>query len=420
MAVTKIGITRHLYSDRRQVLCYGGCRLQILVSAASLLSSARLLMRVIEKTVILSYFPTQSPGMSPHRFERIERAELLPDKWNELTECFFQQKEFLHHAELYNPCNQHYYLLWKDNVLLAGACFYKLPIHLFTFSGIPSRLPMQVMGLPASVSAPGLIGRSKDNIEQLIQYTLKTEKGLLLGLNLPPGLRMVPAIEMTMMPGVVLIRQLPSWEDYLDTLRSPYRRRAMQILQSFQGVTSVSTGCNSFTTAHYQLYLQIMKRTKNKLETLSLDFFINLPSNFRLCSYYTGDVLICWHITCSDQNQLFFFFGGHDYGLLNQYQLYFNNLFGILKQFIADGYQKLDLGQTAEIAKMKAGGQLQPKVLFLYHRNAFVQLLLRLFKPFISYHPPELSVHIFKNLHAVHQIKSANNENTIRQAAAIT
>ena len=117
---------------------------------------------------------------------------------------------------------------------------------------------------------------------------------------------------------------------------------------------------------------------------------------------------------------MFFFFGGHDYELLDKYQSYFNNLFGIVRQFINDGYERLDLGQTAEIAKMKAGGQMEPRTMFLYHHNPFIRFILRILKPIITYHSPKLVVHPFRKMHVIHQPKIDRHENITRQAATIT
>jgi hypothetical protein len=354
------------------------------------------------------------------RLEKVGSAKLLPVQWNKLTDCYFQQKEFLYHTDIYNSCGQRYYLLWNDDELVAGACVYTLRLHLFTFSGIPSLIKTRVIGIPASVSSAGVISRSVKSIEKLVQYIIENEKGLLLVLNTTLNLQLKSCIEMTMMPTVVMERAFDSWTDYLDNLRSPYRRRANRILNSFQQVKEITTGCQAYTKMHYDLYLQIMNHTNEKLETLSFDFFKNLPDCFHLSSYFHKEQLICWHITCRDKEKLFFFFGGHDYTLLNEYQSYFNNLFGIVRQFADEEYQKLDLGQTAEIAKMKTGARLEARAMFLHHHNSFVRLLIRCFKPFITYHPPKLVVHPFKKIQIVHRTKTDFHENIIRKAATIT
>lgn len=328
--------------------------------------------------------------------ERIDKAMYLPAEWETEAPLYFQRRDFLQHTDLFNPCNQRYYMMWKKNELTAGACVYTLPVHLFTFSNIPSKVYMQVIGLPASVSAPGIFGRTKADTETLIHYILTREKGLILGLNLPPHLQLQQAIEMNMMPTVVMQQNFDSWNGYLSSLRSPYRRRANHILNAFKEADEERTGCNTFTEKHYSLYLQVMQHTKSKLETLSFDFFKHLPHQFYLTSYYHETELLCWHINCRDEEQLFFFFGGHDYQLLNNYHSYFNNLFGILKEAIEDGFSQIDFGQTAETAKMKTGGLMAEKRMFLYHRNFLIRAILKLCKPLITYKSPQEILHPLK------------------------
>jgi hypothetical protein len=168
------------------------------------------------------------------------------------------------------------------------------------------------------------------------------------------------------------------------------------MLEAFDHTDEVRTKCNVFTEQHYRLYMQIMRQTKNKLETLSLDFFKQLPDHFYLTSYYHRSQLLCWHINCRDDEQLFFFFGGHDYQLLSNYHSYFNNLYGILKEAIEDGFSRIDFGQTAETAKMKTGGRMEEKRLFLYHRNVLLRAILRFCKPLITYKPPKPILHPLK------------------------
>lgn len=358
--------------------------------------------------------------MHGYIFKRIEQATFLPAKWDQLTNCYFQCREFLHHTELFNPCRQRYYTLWEQDQFVAGACVYTLSIQLFTFSHIPGKISMQVLGIPASISAAGIFGKSIADQEMLIQFILEQERGLLLGLNLPPELHCNKVVELTMMPTVVMEQHFDSPEAYLSSLRAPYRRRARQIQKAFEGVAEIKTGCLAFTASHYDLYKQIMRHTKDKLETLSLAFFKNLPENFQLTSYYHEDKLLCWHINCIDHNNLFFFFGGHDYGQLPHYQSYFNNLFGILKEAIHGGYQYIDFGQTAEIAKMKTGGTACHKRMFVYHRNPLIKSLLRICKPLITYRPPKAIVHPFKGTEPIHHKKNQPHENIIREATAVS
>lgn len=332
----------------------------------------------------------------------------LPLAWDNLAEAYFQQREFLHHCERFNPCHQRYYMLFEQKVLKAGAVVYTLQIDLLTFSRVRSPVKMQVIGLPASVSAAGVIG-SKACVEQLLQLLLQKEKGLLLGVNLDPQLEVAPGIAMPILPNVELELPFSGWGHYLRSLRSPYRRRLKRTMAKFEAVQRETTPCSAFSGWHYKLYRAILKRTPNKLETLPEAFFRNLPPAFRLTTYrlpapagngaaveIRGGTILCWSITCREAGRFYFFFGGMNYDLIQSYDSYFNNLFGILQMALAQKCTYLDLGQTAEVPKMRLGGQLVPKQMFLYHRNPILYWALERLKPFIRYKEAFPATHVFK------------------------
>lgn len=324
--------------------------------------------------------------------ERLPFARELPSEWDDLAEVIFQRRPFLQHAEVYNPCSQRYFLLWEEGQLAAGAVVYTLPVSLFTFSRIPSLVKMNIIGLPASVSAPGAFGKNEDSVKALVARILEQEKGLILGLNFHPDLRVDKVVHMNMLPSVGMNLGFDGFPDYLSRLRAPYRRRAKRIQEKFREVERVESSCRLYSEAHHQLYLQILKKTPSKLEVLSRDFFAHLPDEFSLTTYSHQGRIICWHINARDKETLFFFFGGHDYFKLQEFQAYFNNLFGILQEGIQGGFTTIDLGQTAETAKLKIGGFPVQKMMFLYFSNPILNGLLKVFRPFITYRAqlPEL------------------------------
>jgi hypothetical protein len=106
--------------------------------------------------------------------------------------------------------------------------------------------------------------------------------------------------------------------------------------------------------------------------------------------------MLCWSITCREEGHCYFFFGGMDYDQLEVYDSYFNNLFGVLKIALEQKCTHLDLGQTAEIPKMRLGGALIPKQMFLYHHRPVFRWMLRQLKPLIGYRAVFPEVHVFK------------------------
>lgn len=308
------------------------------------------------------------------QLEKRELAIQLPSEWDDLSTSYFQRKKFLTHTEKYNPCNQIYYLLYEGQYLIACAVVYSLDIDFFSFKGIKSPVKMRVVGLPVSVASPGIFG-SKAGVRNLLELIQKEERGFLLALNLESDFQPATGIKMRMMPTIEFANKYSNFQEYLLSLRAPYRRRYNQLFPKSEGLIKVKSGCDQFTNAHYKLYQDIIDHTKTKLEILSTVFFKNLPEEFTLTSFYTDDFLVSWYITCDDGNSLVFFFGGHSFRLNDQYKLYFNNLFSILNEFIETGYDRCDFGQTAETPKLKLGGLIVEKSMVLYHENKAVRWL---------------------------------------------
>jgi len=337
------------------------------------------------------------PEHTAYLVRQYNAAGELPPEWDGLADVCFQQRSFLEHNENYNPCRQRYYMAFHNGELKAAAIMYTIPVDMLTFSNIHSPVRMHVIGIPASVSPPGIFG-SKRAIDFLISYLLKTEKGLILGLNLSPRTHTGRAIPLRMLPTLQLSHSFDSRENYLAQLRSPYRRRCLHIADKWKGIDAVQSSCSAFTNRHYALYLQVLKHSTTKLETLSKKYFETLPENFSLTTYYRDEEMLCWHINCRGhaENRLYFFFGGHDYGFNSGHDAYFNNLLGVLQEGIEEGFPVIDFGQTAEIPKMKLGAEIIPKTMFVYHRNPILLFILKMCKGLLEYRKHLPRTHVFR------------------------
>ncbi len=330
--------------------------------------------------------------------EKIIKRLISPDElnedWDKLANCYFQKKEFLAHLHAFNPCSQRYYELYCNTILVAATVVYTLRINIFTFANIPSPLSLQVIGLPVSVASPPIIGDSSE-FEYFLAELIKSEPGIILGINFLEDYLQGKVLNLRTLPTITLEQKSESIATYENSLRHAYRRRIHKIREKFTDVSSVTTSCSFFSEEHYALYLEIIRHTTTKLETLSLDSFKFLPSNFLLTTYTVSGKILCWNIVCMDENVLFFYFGGMDYSLRDLYQAYNNNLLGILETAIGLKYSMVDFGQTAEIAKTRLGGKLSERRMFLYHRNSLVLGLLKLSRKLISYSTITENSHVF-------------------------
>lgn len=312
--------------------------------------------------------------------QNVSSIEPIKHLWDPLAADYYQTSDFTVHLEIYNKCCQRYYVLYENDVLKAGAIIYTLPVNVLTFSRKKLSIPMNVIGVAASVDSAGLIGDT-DYYDKIVDYIIKTEKGALLCLNYETAIKHSKIIELNALPTIILKHSFVDFSSYVANMRHHYRRRVIHAINKFGEVRKTREFCQSFTDEHYRLYLCIMARTKTRLEILSKDFFRHLPDSFMLTSYYNKEgELLSWHITCEFKEVYSFLFGGINYERRDEFDSYYNNLIGIVHEGIDKGYRTVNLGQTAEIPKMRLGGECVPKRMFIYHRNTLIRLIFRIFK----------------------------------------
>ncbi len=326
----------------------------------------------------------------------VYKALDLPVKWDQTADDYFQTSEFLHHTEKYNPCNQRYYLLFQNGVFVTGAVVYTLKLDLLTYLSIPSPFRMNIAGIPCSVSAGGIIG-NLDYLPQIIAYIKTREKGLHLYLNLASELMVEKMISGKTLPTIIFTNNFISWEDYILAMRSDYRRRVRQISYPFSEIHKMQAVCSNFNRSMYEQYLEVLKHSKGKLETLSFDFFQKLPSNFNLTAFYGADKLIGWYITSVFKDKFYFFLGGVDYTLNHKFNTYFNILLSVVREGIEKGSSIIDLGQTAEIPKLRLGGKLVEKRMLGYHSSPVMRKLMKAGKSLLEYSAVFQQTNVFKD-----------------------
>ncbi len=320
----------------------------------------------------------------------------IRNQWDALVKEPFQTSEFLTHLEKTNPCNQRYYTFYKDQKVYTAAVVYSLDVNLFTYFKSSAKAKMCIIGIPASVDSSGIIG-SEEFFPVLISEILKTEKGIVLCLNFEKKMDIPKLVCMHTLPTYIFHNQFKTFEDYLSQMRSNHRRTVLRSMELFQNVTTYKNSCDAFTDEHYQLYLNIMQRTKTKLEILPFPFFKELPNHYILTDYRDPKgTILSWHITASFHNIYAFLFGGIHYQFRDQYDSYYNNLLGIYKEGIEAGFSIINFGQTAAQPKTILGAEKVEKLMFVYHKNRLIRSLFRLCSGLLTYKDKTISYRIFK------------------------
>lgn len=325
---------------------------------------------------------------------RHERVEELPGGWDALARNLFQRRAFLAHCERENPCRQRYYLLRRGGLPEAGAIVYTLPLDLLTFLGLRSALTMNVVGVPCSVASAGLLGDA-DGIAPLLAEVLRAERGMTLALNLsapPPGFR--GAVGRTW-PGVVLVNRFGSFDAYRRALRAPYRRRLERVLAREATLRVETTPCARFGPEEHAQYLEVHARSEGKLERLTERFFRTLPEPFRLTTFHDGARLRGWIVTVLDGDRFWFFLGGQDHRA-DARELYLVKLLAVLRMGIEAGARLIDLGQSAEVPKLRLGGVAEELTMLGWHSFGPARAALGFASPLLSYRRRHAPPHVFR------------------------
>lgn len=330
-------------------------------------------------------------------FKIVTSANDLPAEWNELAGIYFRQKEFLVHAEKYNFCKQRYYVLNENEKMQAGAIVYTLPLDLLTFLHIKSPVKMHICGIPCSVSCPGIFG-TEENQNKLKKYIYNKEKGLVLFLNLESITNENKISTGTTLPTIVLRNKFNSWNEYISSLRSGYRRRLNQIINDKSEIQLDTVNCSNYTQEMHSLYLNVFNKSKAKLEKLNYDFLKNLPDSFSLTLCKKNKELLGWNITLFHRNTQYFFLGGVDYKQNTDNSVYLKLLFNIVKEGIEKKAEFIDLGQTAEIPKLRTGGKLEQRYMEANHSNPVFNSILKMAKGTLSYKRKVSDHNVFKSV----------------------
>jgi hypothetical protein len=137
----------------------------------------------------------------------------------------------------------------------------------------------------------------------------------------------------------------------------------------------------------YKLYLEVMKRAKNKMEILNKDFFENifesLKSNCRLIQVVYNKNVIGSALIFQKDDVMTFLLVGLDYSRNNEFDVYFNIIYRIISLAIENKCRVLEMGQTSYYLKQRCGGNCEEMFFYIKSQNKIFNYLLSVFKPLL-------------------------------------
>jgi len=223
-------------------------------------------------------------------------------------------------------------------------------------------------------------------------------KGMRLVFNLPGEIKSPGFIQVTTCPRCVLDVRWNSFDDYMADLRSHYRNRYKKALKRSSGLRIYKLEDNSrFGEDLYALYLQVLERADYTIETLGLEFFRGDFFDIFVMEDESGRPVAFYQLL-GNGNELIFEFTGFDVELASRHDAYSRMLMEIIRHGIENGFKRIDFGQTAEEAKLRAGCRYEHIYVLASHSNPVLNLAFKIFAPLLHYKPiPSNSFNVFRS-----------------------
>ena len=191
-----------------------------------------------------------------------------------------------------------------------------------------------------------------------------------------------------------------SYDDYLASLTSKYRKQSKQIEKEVDAAGCTVTEIKSPEIAKdaeqlHALYLQTHKNARLRLVTLPVAFLPTLAQqlgdDMRFTILKQGDTLLEFVTTAKDGETAVGYYIGFDRKANADIPIYFRLLQSVIGHAIALGCKRLSLGRTALEPKARLGARPDPMRIWIRHRIPMLNLIVRGLLHTIDDHeePPE-------------------------------
>jgi predicted N-acyltransferase len=195
----------------------------------------------------------------------------------------------------------------------------------------------------------------------------------------------------------------PNWKsynDYLASLTSKYRKQAKQIEKEVEvaGCTVEEIKTDEIASNAEQLhalYLQTHKNARLRLVTLPIAFLPTLAAelgdDMRFTTLRKGEKLLGFVTTVKDGETAVGYYIGFDRTANADFPIYFRLLQSVIDHAISLGCKRLSLGRTALEPKARLGARPDPMRVWIRHRIPMLNLIVRGLLHTINDHeePPE-------------------------------
>lgn len=301
-----------------------------------------------------------------HSFEEMKLKKKMSYPFDEKLICLLKEE---------NKFEQEYYYI-ENEKNYAFFILYKNKMNIFTFGKLNFFVNLKVIGYPCSLSNCGYV----TNNERFMFDYIKTISGAKLVLNVTSPILIEDMTIGETLPTCIFKNTFASIDEYLNSLRSGYRRRINIAINNCKNIEIKEISDNSIDV--YDLYLNTYNKSNYKLEKLEKGFFEKIESQKLV--FLKNNKPIGFVLLKQDNDKLIFMLCGMDYQH-DTTDLYYYMLFNIIKYAIDCKCEIIDFGQTSEETKMKFGALLEEKYFYAHHTNPILNYVVKLGKNILEY-----------------------------------
>lgn len=325
------------------------------------------------------------------------RAADLPPEWDALCgDNYAARREFLSVMERGNACQQRYHVFRSargavDSILIS---FTSPRQNILCLTPFTWRVRTTFVHVPVSVARPGLMlgADTRSDVESF----LRSMPGFVVVMDTDPDLDLPSFAHGHACFGIVLPLRWRSFEEYVAGLRSHYRYRVRRALRKGAPLTfAILEENRAFDERLFRLYENVHDRSRIGVERLTIEAF--RMRSARVLVAHLGERPVGFVQMIENGAELVFAFVGLDYDCNATYDIYYNLLLRMVAYGIDGGFERLELGQTAEDAKLRLGGRYRPLRMHMRHSNPLLNAVVRVSLPLIQYRPTRTRHTVFND-----------------------
>ena len=343
--------------------------------------------------------------------------EIGEDQWDALVGpnrliCTHRYLEAVERSQI-NDCRYFYPAVYEHGEIVAHTCVYYIGTELDAFArgpvkqaiqGIRKRQPDFLVMHSVECGTPVALGntfsfRDPENRLERLRQLVRAIEGVAGDLGVRILLfrdfydRECPFFDVLLSEGYRPLDNLPcalmdlpwsSFEEYLNSMRSPYRHKVMDHRKKcmaagirFEVVKDFSALAPNLARLWRNSYDHAVEY---KREILLPAFFENintcLGSRSTVILALRKERPVGFALLLHDETELEWLFCGLDYEHNRQDFIYFNLIYHIIEFAIQQGFRRLNLGITTIIPKLDVGAEAVPLHMYMKHMNPALNRLV--------------------------------------------